>query len=311
MHPITEIQTALLVTALAFASAVRAEDKDEQSNTASSSVRAVVSSGPQEKQGLSSIGTSGSATITIIDADGHKTTKTIDLAPGSNGGVQINGVSTAKKEMKPSTRLGVAVETVSGELGAALPVNQGVGLVVKHVEPNSAAAKAGIEENDVLTELDDQILVHPKQLQTLITNKNAGDKVGLVFFRKLEKKAVKATLESGQPDHTADPFPIQLQGIDLGSLLKPGVDGVTVHVMVGPDGKHTVIEGLDALPKTLQDLKALREKSGTTRGQAGKTQLADISESLEAQTKKIEEMQKELKMLSEQIQKNAGKEENK
>ena len=66
-------------------------------------------------------------------------------------------------EIKPSTWLGVAVDSLTDEVAAQLPVDKGTGLLVRHVVPASPAALAGLQDNDVLTLLDNQILVNGDQ----------------------------------------------------------------------------------------------------------------------------------------------------
>ncbi|MEZ5305418.1 MAG: PDZ domain-containing protein [Verrucomicrobiales bacterium] len=90
--------------------------------------------------------------------------------------------------------LGVAVDELHPEAGVQLGVPEGVGLSVHAVVPNSPADEAGIEERDLLTQLDDQILVSPKQLQVLVRAKKPGDSVNLTFLRKGEELKAEVAL---------------------------------------------------------------------------------------------------------------------
>ena len=48
---------------------------------------------------------------------------------------------------------------------------EGIGVVVSFVAKGNPAEEAGLKTNDVLTQMDDQLIVNPKQLQALIKGK--------------------------------------------------------------------------------------------------------------------------------------------
>jgi membrane-associated protease RseP (regulator of RpoE activity) len=70
----------------------------------------------------------------------------------------------------------------------------GAGLVVTYVAPDSPAVKAGLEKNDVLVELDDQLLVVSAQLRKLVQVRKEGDTVKLAYYRAGKKHTTTATL---------------------------------------------------------------------------------------------------------------------
>ncbi|HVM46379.1 MAG TPA: PDZ domain-containing protein [Candidatus Acidoferrum sp.] len=90
--------------------------------------------------------------------------------------------------------LGVGVEEASEALASQLNLAPGVGLVVTYVTPDSPAAKAGLQMNDVLVEFEGQPLVHPQQLRKLVQVRKEGDKVELGFYRGGKKQTVSVTL---------------------------------------------------------------------------------------------------------------------
>jgi hypothetical protein len=101
--------------------------------------------------------------------------------------------------MRPSNReqvpwVGVAVSEASEALIAQLGLPPGVGLEVTYVASNSPAAKAGIEKNDVLTQLEDQSLVLPAQFQKLVQVRKEGDTVKLVYYRHGKEQTATVTL---------------------------------------------------------------------------------------------------------------------
>jgi hypothetical protein len=90
--------------------------------------------------------------------------------------------------------LGVGVEDVTPALASHLAIQEGEGLVVEHLVPDSPAAKAGIERHDVLLRLDDQRLLSGDQLVKLIHEKKPGETASLELMRQGKKQNVQVTL---------------------------------------------------------------------------------------------------------------------
>jgi membrane-associated protease RseP (regulator of RpoE activity) len=112
--------------------------------------------------------------------------------PGTRSGIKIeNG---AKKTAKDVAWLGISTDEACDVLAAQLGLKPGEGLVVIYVEPNSPAAKAGLQKYDVLVAMGDQLLVHPHQLRKLVRLQKEGDSIKLEFYRGGKKQSVTATL---------------------------------------------------------------------------------------------------------------------
>jgi hypothetical protein len=90
--------------------------------------------------------------------------------------------------------LGITTREAPPVIGAQMDLPKGTGLVVDMVIPASPAATAGVQANDVLTKLDDQLLINPPQLAVLVRMKKAGDKVQLTLLRKGKTQTVPVTL---------------------------------------------------------------------------------------------------------------------
>ena len=96
-------------------------------------------------------------------------------ATGGDSWSWSSGPTSIDNEPKgPVTYLGIAAEAVTDDLAAHLPVDAGVGLIVRTVGEDSPTASAGIQPNDVLLKIDDQLLIQPRQLQILIRNRKEG-----------------------------------------------------------------------------------------------------------------------------------------
>ena len=119
-------------------------------------------------------------------AEGDEQKKTIVIkrieAPGEEG------------EAKERTWIGVGLGEPDEALVAQLGLKDGAGLVVTHVAENSPAAKAGLQKNDVLLEMEGQSLVVAQQLQKLVKARKEGDKVTVKYLRAGKKDSVTVTL---------------------------------------------------------------------------------------------------------------------
>src|SRR5436305_11120885 len=90
----------------------------------------------------------------------------------------------------PTTFLGVETSQVPDVVSEQLGLSKGLGLVVEYVVPDSPAAAAGIQQNDILKMLNDQILVEPSQLRKLLQTFSDGTGVTLTILRKGQEQKV-------------------------------------------------------------------------------------------------------------------------
>jgi PDZ domain len=94
----------------------------------------------------------------------------------------------------PMTFLGVETSQVPDVVSEQLGLAKGLGLVVEYVEPNSPAASAGVQQNDILKMLNDQILIEPSQLRKLLQTFPDGTEVTLTILRKGKEQKITAKL---------------------------------------------------------------------------------------------------------------------
>src|SRR5205823_6636226 len=92
----------------------------------------------------------------------------------------------------PVTYLGVETSQVPTVVSDQLGLAKGLGLVVDYVEPNSPAAAAGVQQNDILKMLNDQILIEPSQLRKLLQTFPDGTEVTLTVLRKGQEQKFTA-----------------------------------------------------------------------------------------------------------------------
>src|SRR5213594_3939966 len=107
----------------------------------------------------------------------------------------------------PAIFLGVETSQVPTVVSEQLGLSKGLGLVVEYVVPDSPAAAAGVQQNDILKMLNDQILIEPSQLRKLLQTFSDGADVTLTILRKgqEQKMTVKLTKKEMPERHSMMP----------------------------------------------------------------------------------------------------------
>jgi len=121
-----------------------------------------------------------------------------------------------EKMKVPVTFLGVETSEVPSVVSEQLGLAKGFGLVVDYIVPDGPAAAAGVQQNDILKMLNDQILTEPDQLSKLVRSYSEGTTITLTVLRKgqeqkitvkLTKKEVPQRHEFGPGRHRHEDFP--------------------------------------------------------------------------------------------------------
>ena len=107
----------------------------------------------------------------------------------------------------PVTYLGVETSQVPTVVSEQLGLAKGLGLVVDYVEANSPAAAAGVQQNDILKMLNDQILIEPSQLRKLLQTFSEGAEVTLTVLRKGQEQKLTAKLAKKEVSQRHNVFP--------------------------------------------------------------------------------------------------------
>ncbi len=123
--------------------------------------------------------------------------------PGPHGPPGVPG-HHEKAPKVPTTFLGVETSQVPDVVSEQLGLVKGLGLVVEYVVPDSPAASAGIQQNDILKMLNDQILIEPSQLRKLLQTFSDGTDVTLTILRKGQEQKITVKLAKKEvPRHHA------------------------------------------------------------------------------------------------------------
>lgn len=91
--------------------------------------------------------------------------------------------------------IGVVTRNVAPELVAQLGLDEGTGVLVEEVMPDSPAAKAGIRKFDVITGLNGKRVNDPAHLSELVRGKDKGNEVTIQVLRRGAKQDFKVVVD--------------------------------------------------------------------------------------------------------------------
>jgi putative serine protease PepD len=114
---------------------------------------------------------------------------------GSNSGnIGLGFAIPSNKAKQVAEELMAGKKVSHAALGVSVTEAEGGGALVSTVTPNSAAAKAGLQQGDVIKSVDGKAINDSDDLVGIVQAANVGDKVTIVFTRDGEQKTVTATL---------------------------------------------------------------------------------------------------------------------
>jgi serine protease Do len=102
-----------------------------------------------------------------------------------------------------STWLGIETSEVSADSVKQLKLPAERGVVVGRIAPDSPAAKAGLKQNDVITEVNGQRVEGTGQLRRMIREIPAGRTTKLAIWRDGKAQSVSVTMEKTEMGHRA------------------------------------------------------------------------------------------------------------
>jgi serine protease Do len=124
--------------------------------------------------------------------------------PPPNGPVGPGGDRDRHEKKVPVTYLGVETSDVPRVVSEQLGLPKGFGLVVDYVVPDGPAAAAGVQQNDILRMLNDQILTEPDQLSKLVRSFSEGTTITLTVLRKGKEEKIGVKLAKKEVSERAE-----------------------------------------------------------------------------------------------------------
>jgi serine protease Do len=107
--------------------------------------------------------------------------------------------------IRPTAFLGVATMPLTAAERSRLGVKADRGAVVMEVVPNTPAAQAGLQRDDVITAVNDKPVNDPQGLRAAVSEVGAGKDINLTVLRGGETKHIKARLEESPADAFVPP----------------------------------------------------------------------------------------------------------
>ncbi len=100
-------------------------------------------------------------------------------------------------------RIGVQIDQVSKEVAESIGLGQPKGALVRGVEPNSPASKAGVEPGDIIVKFDGKDIDKSIDLPRLVSNTKPGNKSSMTVFRRGSQRELSITVAELEPERTA------------------------------------------------------------------------------------------------------------
>jgi serine protease Do len=102
--------------------------------------------------------------------------------------------------------LGIQLIEMTPELRAHYGAPRGAGVLVGGIEPDSPAAKAGLEVGDIITKADGQSIESIQDLTRTVRAKKAGDTVKIEISRNRASRSLTATVAERDARHEDERF---------------------------------------------------------------------------------------------------------
>lgn len=125
-------------------------------------------------------------------------------------------------------QLGVAIQDLTPDLAQAFGLKQTQGAAITSVQPNSPAAKAGLEPGDIVLSVNDKPVKHGQDVRNAIGLLPLGEEVKLEIMRGGSSQTVKAEIAAPKLSH------------EDGQKLHPKLAGLVLE----NTGPHDPVEGV-------------------------------------------------------------------
>ena len=191
--------------------------------------------------------------------------------------------------------LGVNAKPLDLKTAKELGLKRSTGLLVTYAPGNGPAGTAGLKKGDVLTKLNDQILINAEQFAVLVRSQAIGDTVTLHGLRegkpiKLEAKLGEADISPLGPGGEDLDQAWHLQFSPIGSPLRPEVE-IAPGLWIGDGWGEARIEMLDdrAMPEQVREMIKKLEQQMLQQRQDMDKQMQQLRQQLDLDIEKLRE----------------------
>ncbi|MBP6002976.1 MAG: Do family serine endopeptidase [Pyrinomonadaceae bacterium] len=149
--------------------------------------------------------------------------------------------------------LGINIQNVTDEIAKALELKDKTGILVSNVQAGSAADKAGVKRNDIITAVNGEKIDDSNVLRNKVAQTAPGSQIKLTVLRDAKELEFTATLDEfnseetakrgeGKSDPNGDP---QSQSGKLGLTLQPLTPQIAKQLGLESDTAGLVVSELD------------------------------------------------------------------
>jgi len=161
--------------------------------------------------------------------------------------------------------IGIAMQDVDESIAAALGIQRNRGTLIQSVTPGGPAARAGIQQGDVIVSVAGQPVTQDQTLGYLIAQQQVGARVPIEFIRQGQHRTVTISIAERPSDEEL----ARLNGIDTGN--DNGEDGNVPGKPRAPEpssGQRAVRDGLGVTvePLTADIARRIGLRDTTLRG---------------------------------------------
>ncbi len=186
-------------------------------------------------------------------------------APADNAPAPAEAAEAPPAAVAETAFLGIGADPLPELLATHLNLKPGEGVVVRSVHPDGPAAKAGVQENDIIVRIGGQAVASQQDLAAQIRKHKPGEEISIDTIRKGKAEAKTATLAArpegmaAQEGAPADRFgQLRLEGLpndladrvrkmieqNLPNLGEEGLGGLIPDNPEAMEGIHDAFEQL-------------------------------------------------------------------
>lgn len=184
----------------------------------------------------------------LVNLDGEVigiNTAIVAQAQGIGFAIPINMAQKIMGDLKKHGKvirawLGILIQDLTEELAKHLNVKVREGVLVASVVKGGPAEKAGIEEGDIILEIDGKKVAKSKELQGEVLKRTSGTRVQILLLRDGKKKVVAVTLSQMPEDEevlTGERLSLEWRGMKVEIIT----DEEREEFRLGKDEKGAII----------------------------------------------------------------------
>jgi serine protease Do len=159
----------------------------------------------------------------------------------------VKNVVTQLRDKGSVTRgwIGVQIQPVTAEIAEGMGLKKAAGALVSEPQPNSPAAKAGIESGDVIVSVDGNSVNDARDLARRISTMAPGTAVKLSVLHQGQEKTVTVTLGTLPKEKTAAAGQEKSGAAPDSDMPKLGLTLAPSNKMSGTDANGVVVTAVD------------------------------------------------------------------